>query len=212
MLFIKFNNEKINLNEININDIYDLNIFVNNNFDYNISFNRDDKYKYIEKTSNYQLLLNNKLYKKKLDDIYIEKIKSYFLNKDINYIIDNDDKFAIKDRTNNENIYYDKKLHIFYYNYIECNTSNKIYPYSIFNLDLEYPNGSSNTINILQKQLKLLNQYLYYMNIHFTLKNKKLEEEINNLKNNMRNLLNLVLFLSTIPFLIFLFIRYNRII
>lgn len=199
---IKFNNEIINLNEIDINDICDLNIFVNNNFDYNISFNCDDKYKYIEKTSNYQLLFNNKLYKKKLDDIYIQKLKSYFLNNEIIYIIDNDDKFVIKDK-NNQNIYYDKKLHIYYYNYIECNSSNKIYPYSIFNLDLEYPNVSSKTINILQKQIKLLNQYLYYMNIHFTLKNKKLVNEINNLKNNFRNLI----LLSIISFIIFLFIR-----
>ena len=188
MSFIKFNNEIINLNKINNNDICDLNIFVNNNFDYNISFNRNDKYNCIEKTQNYQILLDNKLYKKNLDEIYIEKIKKYFFNKDINYIIDIDEKFIINKKGNNENIFYDKKLHIFYYNYIECNTANKIYPYSIFNLDLEYPNSSLNSISVIQQQLKIINQYLYYMNIHFTIKNKKMEEEISDLKNYIRKM------------------------
>ena len=67
-LSIKFNNEIIKLDEINNNDIYDLNIFVNKNFDYNISFNREDKYNYIKKTPNYQLLLN--LLPFKMSDFY----------------------------------------------------------------------------------------------------------------------------------------------
>lgn len=145
--------------------------------------------------------VKNKLYKKNLDDIYIKNLNTYFLNKDINYTIDNDDKFIISKKSNNENVYYDKNLHIYYYNYNECYNSNKIYPYSIFNLDLEYPNISVNSINILQQQLKLLNQYLYYMNIHFTIKNKKLEEEISDLKNNMNYLFkirNLILYIILI--------------
>lgn len=206
-LSIKFNNEIIKLDEINNNDIYDLNIFVNKNFDYNISFNREDKYNYIKETPNYKLLLKNKSYKKNLDDIYIKKLNTYFLNKDINYTIDNDDKFIISKKSNNENIYYDKNLHIYYYNYNECYNTNKIYPYSIFNLDLEYPNISVNSINILQQQLKLLNQYLYYMNIHFTIKNKKSEEEISDLKNNLNNLFKIRNSIVLIP-LILLIINY----
>jgi len=199
--YISFNNEIIKLDNIDNNDIYDINIFVNKNFDYNISFNRCDKFNYIEKTPNYQLLLNNKLYRKKLDDIYINKIKTYFFNKDINFMIDNDYKFIMNKKSNNENIYYDKRMHIFYYNYLECDKNNKIYPYSIFNLDLEYPNISLNTINVLQQQLKIMNQYLYYMNIHFTLKNKKLKEEINELKEKIerktyKNLCYLILISS----------------
>ena len=45
-------------------------------------------------------------------NIYIKKLKRCFNDNDID--IDNDNKFIINNRLNNENIYYDKKLHIFY--------------------------------------------------------------------------------------------------
>lgn len=207
---IKFNNEIIKLDDIDNNEIYDLNIFVNNNFDYNISFNREDKYNNIEKNNNYKLLLNNNNYKKNLDNIYINKLKSYFLNRNINYIIDDDNYIIINNKiNNNENIYYDKKLHIFYYNYIENNNTNKIYPYSIFNLDLEYPNFSMNNILIIHKQLKLINQYLYYMNIHFTNKIKNQEKEIINLKNyNNNKIISSILLFILFQTSYYLFIRY----
>ena len=58
-------------------------------------------------------------------------------------------------------------IHIFYYYDLEYHNNNKLYPYNINNLELEYPNITYNLHKQI-KQIKLINQYLYYMNIHFT--------------------------------------------
>ena len=149
MTSIKFNEEYI--------DICDLNIFINENFNYikdnpnfyeNVNISKFEYTSNTSKTNNYKKLYNNYIYANKINNYNINLLTKIFRSNNI-FLNRNEDNII-----NSISLHY-KNNHI-------SNFQNYIY-------DIENKNI----------EIKLINQYLYYMNIYFTNKFKILE---NNLK------------------------------
>lgn len=166
MNIIKFNDEIINLDKINNIDIYDLNIFTNENFNFinDIEINDYNRYYYktesktdfnyntfTTKTDNYKVL--------NLNTNYISRINGY-INNNIKKIYNTGNISIVRDEETN-NIKY---ISLHFKNNHLINIKNLIF-------------DEEKNIDI-----KLINQYLYYMNIYFTNKYKKLENKYKSLE------------------------------
>lgn len=170
MTSIKFNDEIIDIDKDYINNIniYDLNIFTNENFNFirdnsnyykNINIKDFDYTSYTSKTNNYK-----KLYK---NYIYINKLNNY--NKNLLSSIYNTDNIIFN--KNEDNIINSISLHY---------KNNHINNFHHYLYDIENKNI----------EIRLINQYLYYMNIHFTNKFKLLENELRKQKDKNKILEN----------------------
>ena len=159
MTSIKFNEEYIDIDRDNLNNINicDLNIFINENFNYikdnpnfyeNVNISKFEYTSNTSKTNNYKKLYNNYIYANKINNYNINLLTKIFRSNNI-FLNRNEDNII-----NSISLHY-KNNHI-------SNFQNYIY-------DIENKNI----------EIKLINQYLYYMNIYFTNKFKILE---NNLK------------------------------
>ena len=159
MTSIKFNEEYIDIDRDNFNNINicDLNIFINENFNYikdnpnfyeNVNISKFEYTSNTSKTNNYKKLYNNYIYANKINNYNINLLTKIFRSNNI-FLNRNEDNII-----NSISLHY-KNNHI-------SNFQNYIY-------DIENKNI----------EIKLINQYLYYMNIYFTNKFKILE---NNLK------------------------------
>jgi hypothetical protein len=173
MATIKFNDEIISDEN---NNIYDLNLFINENFNYikenpdyyeKINITKFDFTSNIANTNNYKKLYKNYFYLNKLNNYNINLISTIFNTN------------SIKINRNDDNIITDISTH-YKTNYI--NNFDRI----IFDIE----NKSIET--------KLINQYLYYMNVFFNSKILNLEKNYKLLKDKNKILeTNLNIFMNT---------------
>ena len=167
MASIKFNNEIIDIDIDNLNniDIYDLNIFTNENFNFikdnpyyyeSINISNFDYTLYTSKTDNYK-----KLYK---NFIYANKINNY-------------NKFLLSKIYNTTNLVLNK------------NEDNLISSISLYYKNNQIINFHRYLFDIENKNIefRLINQYLYYMNIYFTNKYKSIERKLKEKKETNNN-------------------------
>ena len=173
MNYIKFNDEIISDENYNI---YDLNLFINENFNYikenpdyyeKINISKFDFTSNIANTNNYKKLYKNCFYMNKLSNYNINLISTIFNTN------------SIKINRNDDNIITGISTH-YKTNYI--NNFDRI----IFDVE----NKSIDT--------KLINQYLYYMNVFYNSKILNLEKNYKLLKDKNKILeTNLNIFMNT---------------
>lgn len=172
MSFIKFNDEIIDIDIDNLNNIniYDLNIFTNENFNFikdnpyyyeSIDINKFDYTLYTSKTDNYK-----KLYK---NFIYINKINNY-------------NKFLLSKIYNTTNIVFNKNEDNIISSISLHYKNNQIINFHRYLFDIENKNI----------EIRLINQYLYYMNIYFTNKYKSLERKLKEQKERIKTYENIL--------------------
>jgi len=173
MASIKFNEDIIELDNYDDNNIYDLNIFINENFNFirdNPNFYQSiniDKFNYTSytcHTDNYKKMYKNYIYINKLNNYNIKILGKIYNTSNI-LINRNEDNII-----NNISLHYKNNHITTFHNYL---------------YDIE-----SKNIDI-----RLINQYLYYMNIYFSNKYKNLENQFKTYKNKIKlienNLINL---------------------